>query len=255
MKNISWFPQSLKSQAADQISDQHLSVTWIYGDSFVSAAPSEFTWFNKWTADRGPWIVNQSHGGQGPEHTVWLWHRDHCQRRHRPNDWVLICLSEISRQFQDNIPDLNFWTGMHPSQHSPQWQAIRDYYLHMAPRQEAIWPIRQQSLELWLDREISKSPAQTVIAHSFPLYLPGETYHHSRDLEANRVIHRYQNALEMWPCLSYWSVRDPDFTGDIANDTRHAHMSPTVHREIYTRIQQRGWQLCEIPAIPVINLT
>lgn len=213
----------------------HTPCTWIYGDSFVHRSPGALTWYYLWSRDFSDLVVNQSQPGSGMEHAVMTWLRDHQQQRHRPGDRVLISLSEISRQYQSNLANVNANQARNPRNQTPQWQAIRSFYLHMAPYQWDLWPIRQQSLCLWLDRELAHSPAETFVAWSFG---PAERFDLQADLDTHRDLYRFQNARNIWPALSYYSVTDPHYPGSIAHDPRAGHVSDEQHLVIYRKLTE-----------------
>lgn len=216
---------------------------WYYGDSFLMDCADFATWYTL-IRPLGDRAVYRSREGTGPEWAVWQWARDHQQGLHQPQDRVWIALSEPGRPF-------SIYGGANAGQDWSQAQtaqdrAWRDYFREIHPSQTHTNNLRQQALCLWLDRALAQSPAETVVTQSFPAYPRLSDFYQttSSDLATNWQWHWFQNASNMWPTLSYWSVTDPLFRGMGDKDTsRPAHLSLEQHRlvsELIREAQHRG---------------
>lgn len=214
------------------------AVTWIYGDSFVADPGDQdhLPWFYQWSLELGPWVCNRAQGGSSIEQAIWLWYRDHCQGQHHKGDRVLIAITEENRLYQTNITNANAATAHAMKTQSPQWRAIDQYYEHIWPNLEEILPLRTASLLVWLDQQLAASPAETLIAHSFPAVRPLDDLEiTARDLEQNCQRHWFRNADNMWPSLMYFAAEQT-----LRRDPRPNHLDQHQHDHIAKQLREQG---------------
>ena len=220
-----------------------IPMTWFYGDSFVMDCSDLPTWFGVMAQRFSPWVCYRSEAGSGPEWAILRWNWDHRRGLHRSGDRVVIALSEPGRLYLRNRIS-NHATALDGQIESEEDVAVKMYYQYLQEQQLPVFNIRMKAMCMWLDQQLKDSTVEHVIAQSFPAYpKPGDHWATtSSDLNTNWHWHWFENARNIWPSLSYWTVTDPTFRGFGDAEygmNRPAHIGLEQHQLIADLIEDR----------------